>query len=79
MKPAEESAHMEQFRTEVARLNGDNLLDKWIAFDESPESKVPDLGIQKSLILEASLVAEFGYDWYKAVASRRDAKNANGS
>ena len=72
MKPAEFAFLLEKFKQEIKTLKGDDLLDKWIAFEGSEESKEPDLGVHKSLNLEATLVQEFGRgEWHNAVEIRR--------
>jgi hypothetical protein len=74
MKPAEVALAMRQFAKEVDALDGDGLLDKWIAFKDSAEAQELDLGLQKSLYLESALVTKFGLGgWRKAVESRMKA------
>lgn len=75
MKPGEVAAYFELFKQEVTPLKGDDLLDKWIAFDGSPDSKVPDLGLLKSECLQAALMQQFGIHWKAAVDARRKAKS----
>ena len=71
MKIAEKAFLVEQFKSQVADLTGDALLDKWIDFKGSEASKVPDLGLLKGQVLQARLAAEFGLMWYKAVDARK--------
>jgi hypothetical protein len=76
VKPAEVAILLEQFRREVKPLKGNALLDRWLAFEGTPDSKVPDLGLQKTLCLEAFLIKEFGIEWRDAIEDRREAKKA---
>lgn len=74
MKPAQISFLYNQFMHEVAALKGDALLDRWIVFEDSPESKEPDLGVLKSNCLEVALTNAFGFgQWQNAVRARRKA------
>ncbi len=77
MNPAELDLALQLFRDEVAALDGDGLLDRWIALKGSDEVKVPDLGIGKSLYLEAALIGKFGIEYHKAVEARAKAKSDN--
>jgi hypothetical protein len=48
------------------------LLDKYIAFEGSPESSEPDLGVQKANCLEVALNKQFGVgEWRDAVTARK--------
>jgi hypothetical protein len=77
---AEDSLRYEKFRQQVETLKGDELLDKWIEFDGSSDSKEPDMGLAKSLCLEAALTMEFGVGaWQKAVEARRKAHQGGAS
>jgi hypothetical protein len=71
MKPADVALAFEQFKKQVETLKGDDLLDRWIAFNGSAESKEPDLGLMKDMCLEALLQREFGFSWRKAADARR--------
>jgi hypothetical protein len=77
MEP-EDIAALEQFQKEVSALDGDALLDRWIALrDDNP---IPaELGTQKELYLETALAATFGLTkWREAIQARRKAiRNAN--
>jgi hypothetical protein len=75
VRPAEVAIAFDVFRLEVERLKGVDLLDRWIAFEGSDESKVPDLGSLKSLCLEDALNLEFGRsNWRGAVRARKQAR-----
>ena len=75
MQTAEVSNGFEQFKSEVADLEGDALLDKWIEFDGSAISKEPDMGLLMNLVLEATLAKTFGVmEWHEKVEERRKAK-----
>ena len=75
MKPAELGFKLEQFKKEIAPLNGDDLLDRWIKLKDSEESKEPDLGFLKIATLEAVLVQQYGIGKYHlAVEARRKTK-----
>lgn len=77
MKPAEIEFALEQFRQEVESLKGNDLLDKWIAFENSPDSREPDLGLLKSNCLEVALIQEFGLgEWQDAVNARKKAQES---
>jgi len=76
MTPAQ-AALYERFKNEVERLDDVALLDRWIAFDGSPESTEPDLGLVKSMALEGLLHKTFGVmEWRGKVDERRKAVEA---
>ena len=75
MKPAVVAFRFAEFKKEVEPLEGDDLLDKWIDFEGTPESKEPDLGLLKKMFLESALAAKFGISWHKAVEARRKSKS----
>lgn len=75
MKPAEVALSFEQFQQTVQDLKGDNLLDRWISFRTSSERKETDLGMLKSVCLEALLIQQFGLDWHYAVEERQTCKS----
>ena len=69
--PAQVAFLYDQFRCDVEPLEADALLDRWIAFEGSPECKEPNLGVRKRTCLESALVREFGFRWREAVDTRR--------
>ena len=65
-------AALEQFMKEVSALDGDALIDRWIAQEDQP--KLTELQVQRALYLEVALAAKFGLTkWREAVRAQRKA------
>lgn len=73
---AEQAQQLSAFNKEIATLDGDVLLKRWIEFENSDESKEPDLGLMKSLALESRLQAVFGVMWKQDTKAQQEALRA---
>ena len=62
---------LKQFKRAVESLKGDELLDKWISFENSVESSQRGLRVLKTQCLEMLLVQNFGYGWRGLILQRR--------
>lgn len=65
-------AALKEFQAEVDGLDGDGLIDRWIALQDNG---LTELETQKELYLEAILAGKFGImKWRNVVEDRRKAK-----
>jgi hypothetical protein len=73
----EDLAALEKFMKEISALDGDALIDRWIAQEDQP--KLAEFQVQKELSLEVALAAKFGITkWRSVVQARKKAiRNAD--
>lgn len=74
MVSRDEQAKYDQFRSEIANLRGNALLDRKIAFDDLPEpiNGEGQLRLMQQVCLKAALEAEYGLgQWPKRLDERR--------
>ena len=68
----DELAALKKFQAEVDDLDGDRLIDRWIALQDN---RLTELEAQKELYLEVILAGKFGImEWRNVVEDRRKAK-----
>jgi len=68
----DELAALKKFQAEVDDLDGDRLIDRWIALQDN---RLTELETQKELYLEVILAGKFGImEWRNVVEDRRKAK-----
>jgi len=68
----DELAALKKFQAEVDDMDGDRLIDRWIALQDN---RLTELEAQKELYLEVILAGKFGImEWRNVVEDRRKAK-----
>lgn len=70
---SKDKIEIEQFAKEISEIGDDALIDTWIAHQDKPK-KIPDIDLQKSLIMEGELFKRFGFEYKKVVSQKREGR-----